>query len=164
MRVTITDGLAEELISQLPHSRRQGIAGLDAEVEQRLTETLHAPGSRVVLSLEELELIAQALGTGLPLRNKLDLQRAVESASRIHLGDVRLVWTPTQLKQIEEKARKIGETTERLIARVAARVLTDVFMVQPAAEGVLYTPGFDPTDEIEDEEPGLDEEPDAAGP
>jgi len=148
MRVTISDGLAEALQAQL----RGGMKNtLDNEVEKRLNETLHAPAGRVVLSYAELEDIALALGTGLPIRNKTDLARAVNSAAQIHLGNVRLVWTPNQLKQIEERAKRIGETTDRFVARVAAKLLLDVFLVQPADEGVLYTPGFDPTQEIEED-------------
>lgn len=151
MRVTITDGLAEELTAQL-----RGRGTLDAEVERRLTETLHAPDGRVVLSMAELEAIAQRLGTGLPIRNKQDLQRTVEAMARITLGDVRLTFTPPQLELIQERAQKIGDTPERFIARVASKVLTDIFLVQPAGEGVFYTPGFEPEDENDDTGPPLD--------
>lgn len=141
MRVSISDGTAEELQAQL-----RGRDTLDTEVERRLVETLHAPHGRVVLSLEELEEIALRLGTGLPIRNKQDLQRAIQQTAQLHLGDVRLTFTPPQLAQIEERAKKIGDTPERFVARVASKLLTDVFLVQPAEEGIFYTPGFEPGD------------------
>jgi hypothetical protein len=137
MRVSITDGLAEELQAQL-----KGRGTLDQEVERRLTETLHAPHGRVVLSLEELEQIAQQLGTGLPIRTKADLLRALESVAQLHFGHVRLVWTPAQLSLIAEKANKHGLTVAQFVGHVAAKLLVDVFNVAPAADGVFYTPGF----------------------
>jgi hypothetical protein len=142
-RVTITDGLAEELDSQ------KTAATLDVEVEQRLVETLHAPRSRVVLSLAELEQIAERVGTGLPIRNKADLLRTLDQVARVTLGDVRLVWTPTQLVQIEEKAAKHGMRPAEFVAQVASKLLLDVFNVLPGEQGIFYTPGFDPTDELD---------------
>lgn len=145
MRVTISDGLAEELDSQ------KTAASLDAEVERRLTETLHAPRARVVLSLDQLEDYARLLGTGLPIRNKIDLDRALMNVSQVHLGHVRLQWTPTQLQQITEKAGKHGMTPAEFVAQVAAKLLTDIFLVAPGDQGIFYTPGFDPDQDLEDE-------------
>lgn len=151
MRVTISDGLAEELETQL-----NGRGTLEGEVEKRLTETLHASGSRVVLSVTELDQIASRISTGLPLRTKADLFRAINQTAQLTLGNERLVWTPSQLAQIEERARKIGETPERFVARVAAKLLLDVFMVAPGDQGVFYTPGFDPTDDFDQVDAALD--------
>lgn len=145
MRVTITDGLAEELDSQ------KAASTLDAEVELRLTETLHAAKFRVVLSLAQLEEIAVLLGTGLPIRNKRDLDRALNSVSQVHLGHVRLQWTPSQLQQIEEKAKKYNLRTDEFVAQVASKLLLEIFNVAPGTQGVFYTPGFDPDDALEDE-------------
>jgi hypothetical protein len=153
MKVSIPDDVAETLQTQL-----KGRRSLEAEVALRLTETLHAPDGRVVLSLHELQEIADRLGTGLPMRNKLDLDRALSATAQIHMGDARLVFTPSQFVLIEERAQKAGETTERFIGMVAAKVIEQIFMIPPGAQGVFYTPGFDPDDSLEDEEPA-----DAAG-
>lgn len=148
MKISIPDELAESLQAQL-----SGRATLESEIAKRLTETLHAPGSRVVLSLHDLQEIADRLGTGLPMRNKLDLDRALDATARISMGNCRLVFTPTQLQQIEERAQKAGETPERFIGMVAAKVIEQIFMIPPGDQGVFYTPGFDPDDALEDEEP-----------
>lgn len=153
MRVQISDELGESLQTQL-----RGRGTVDAEVEARLTETLHAPDGRVVLSLRELQAIADRLGTGLPMRNKVDLLRAIDATARVDMGKVRLVWTPTQLQQIEERARKAGETPARFLGMIAAKVVADVFQITPADQGVFYTPGFDPDDALEDEEPESSQE------
>lgn len=142
MRVSIQDTTAEILTSQL-----RGRATLDGEVEARLQETLHAPEGRVVLSWKELEEIAERLGTGLPIRTKRDLGAAIESTAQLKLGNVRLQFTPKQLQLIEERAQKVGDTTERFVARIASKLITDIFLIQPADEGVFYTPGFEPGDE-----------------
>lgn len=147
MRVSITDGLGEELLAQL-----KGRGTLEAEVEKRLTETLHAPGTRVVLSTDDCDEIARILCTGLPIRTKPDLLRAVSQAGAVSIGNVRLQFTPTQLQQIEERARKVGDTLDQFVGRVAAKLLTDIFLVAPGEQGVFYTPGFDPTTEIEHED------------
>lgn len=141
MRVSIQDTTAEVLQGQL-----KGRGTLDSEVEQRLQEGLHAPEGRVVLSWQELEQIAERLGTGLPIRTKQDLGRAIEQTAQLSLGNTRLTFTPRQLQQIEERARKVGDTPERFVARVAAKLMTDIFLVQPAEEGIFYTPGFEPED------------------
>lgn len=146
MRVTITDALGEALAAQ------RTTQDLDREVEQRLRETLHAPRSRVVLSLDQLEEIAQQIGTGLPIRNKGDLDRALSQVAQVRLGNLRLQWTPSQLREIEAKAEKHGLTTAEFIAQVASKILMDVFNVPPGSQGVFYTPGFDPDDSVEDEE------------
>lgn len=142
MRVSIQDTTAEIITSQLKGNRT-----LDGEVDFRLQETLHAPEGRVVLSWQELEEIAERLGTGLPIRTKQDLGRAIAQTAQLHLGDTRLVFTPSQLLLIEERARKVGDTPERFVARIASKLLTDIFLIQPADEGVFYTPGFEPEDD-----------------
>ena len=157
MRISIPDELAESLQTQL-----RGRGTVEMEAAARLAQTLHAPGTRVVLSERELQEIADRLGYGLPIRNKVDLDRALDQTAQITMGNVRLAFTPQQLLQIEERARKVGETPERFIGMVAARVLSDFFNVPPGDQGVFYTPGFDPEDTAEDEEaeePAPDEEP-----
>jgi len=144
MRITISDDLGEQLISQL-----KGRQTLDGEIEQRLTATLHAPGARVVLSLEELDRIAQQISTGLPIRTKADLLQAVGSIGRVSIQNCRLVFTPSQLLQIEDRAKKAGETPERFIGMIAAKVVSDVFQVAPADQGVFYTPGFEDADSVD---------------
>lgn len=148
MRVTISDELAEALQAQL-----NGRTTLDQEAERRLQETLHAPGSRVVLSLDQLEEIAERIGTGLPIRNLGDLDRALGQVAQLKLGNERLVFTPSQLLLIEERAHKAGETTERFVGMIAAKIVSDIFMIAPGSQGVFYTPGFDPDDETPDNDP-----------
>jgi len=147
MKISIPDELAEALQAQL-----SGRNTVESEVAKRLLETLHAPGSRVVLSLHELQEIAERLGTGLPMRNKLDLDRALDQTAQVHMGNCRLVFTPTQFQQIEERAKKAGETPERFIGMVAAKVIEQIFQIAPGDQGVFYTPGFDPDQDLEDEE------------
>lgn len=156
MKISIPDDTAETLQAQL-----KGRTTLEQEVAVRLQQTLHAPDSRVVLSLRDLQEIADRLGTGLPLRNKLDLDRALDSVAQIHMGNSRLTFTPVQLQQIAQRAKKAGETPERFIGLIAAKVMESIFLIAPADQGVFYTPGFEPDDR---EDPGdEDEDRHAAG-
>lgn len=150
MRLTLADEVLDPVLAGLKPG-----ASVEQEIERRLTATAEVQGAApfVVLSLADLDQVADRIGTGLPIRTRADLFRVLDQVAQLTLGNVRLVFTPTMLGQIEEKARKIGETPERFMARVAARVVTDVFMVEPAPEGVLYTPGFDPDQDLEDVEP-----------
>lgn len=147
MRVQLLDEVVDNIASRL----RPG-ESVEKEIERRLiaAEDVRPREQFVTLCQAELDAVAERIGTGLPIRSKADLLRAIDQVARITLGDVRLVFTPNQLGQIEERAKKIGETPERFVARVAAKLLMDVFLVEPAPEGVLYTPGFDPDDSVED--------------
>jgi hypothetical protein len=118
------------------------------EVAARLTATLHAPGGRIVLSQAELTQIAEALGTQLPITTQIDLMRACNAVGQLHLESTRLAFTPPQLRLIQERAAKSGDTLPQFVARIASKLLTDVFLVQPAREGVFAAP----TVEVDPEE------------
>lgn len=150
MRISIDDTLAEGLGAGLKPGQ-----SVEKEIERRLVAGAHVPATQplIVLNTEEMDAIAERLGTGLPIRTKVDLLRAIDQTAQLTLGNERLVFTPSQFKQIEDKASRIGETVTRFVGRVAAKLLTDVFLVEPGSQGVFYTPGFDPDDAIEDEEP-----------
>ena len=77
MRLSIDDTLAERLQQQL-----KGRRSLDAEVTFRLQETLHAPNTRVTLGLEQLDQLAEMLGTQLPIRSFSQLRDACGAAAR----------------------------------------------------------------------------------
>lgn len=132
MRVSIPDTLGETLQAQL-HGRRT----LDEEVTVRLQDTTHAPNNRVVLSQQDLNFIADRLGTGLPITTKIELTRAIDQTAQIHIGNSRLQFTPNQLLLIQHRADRLGESVDRFIARIAAKLLEDIFLVQPASEGVF---------------------------
>ena len=71
---------------------------------------------------------------------KAELYRAIDSLAQLQLGNTRLIFTPSQLALLAERADKLGDTVDQFVARVAAKLLTDVFMVQPATEGVFMPP------------------------
>lgn len=152
MRVSIHDELTDTLQAGLKSGQ-----SLEEEVNRRLAACahVHGKGPMVVLDTAEMDSIATRIGTGLPIRSKTDLLRAIDQVARVRMGDERLDFTPTQLQQIEEKAKKIGETPERLIGRIASKVITDLFLIEPGDQGVFYTPGF----HEQDEEPEPAEEP-----
>lgn len=147
MRVQLSDELVDAIGAGLKTD-----SSVAAELERRLQETVHVKGKEplIVLNTTEMDAIAERIGTGLPIRAKADLLRAIDQTAQLTMGAERLVFTPSMLKQIEEKARKIGETPERLVGRIASKVITDIFLIEPGEQGVFYQPGFDPTDEIED--------------
>lgn len=143
MRVQLSDEIVEAATAGL----RPGDS-LEKELERLLSacSTVQPRTAFVVLCQAELDAIAGRIGTGLPVRTKADLLRAIDQTAQLTLGNVRLQFTPNQLGQIEARAKKLGETTERLVARIASKLMTDVFNIEPAPEGVLYTPGFEPDD------------------
>lgn len=126
MRLSISDDLAERLQAQL-----QGRRTLDEDVERRLRETL-PPAPRVTLGARELEQVEIALGTQLPLRTSAQVIEACGYAAQLHLGRVRLNWTPRQIEQIQERATRAGYSVEEFVARVASQLLTEIFLIQPA--------------------------------
>lgn len=151
MRVAISDELADGMAAGLKTGQP-----LEAEVERRLQAAAHVHGKTplIVLNTTEMDAIAERIGTGLPIRAKADLLRAIDQTAQLTMGSERLVFTPSQFKQIEEKARRIGETPERLVGRIASKIITDIFLIEPADQGVFYTPGFDPTTDATDEDEG----------
>lgn len=157
MRVDLNDDLVEDIRAGLKPG-----ASLEMELERRLKATRHVRAAQplIVLDIQQMDEITDRIGTGLPIRDRAGLYRALDQVAQLKLGNVRLAFTPTMLSQIEERARKIGETTERFVARVASKILTDIFLVPPPESdaGVFYQPGFDPTTEIEDEEEPVGEE------
>lgn len=156
MRISISDELADVMAAGLKSGQP-----LEQEVERRLQACAHVHGRAplIVLDTTEMDAIAERIGTGLPIRAKVDLLRAIDQTAQLKMGSERLVFTPSQLKQIEEKARRIGETAERLIGRIASKIITDVFLIEPGDQGVFYTPGFDPEAEYDknrdDDTPGV---------
>lgn len=149
MRVTLNDELTDDVQAGLKVGQ-----SVEQEIERRLKACGHVCGKDplIVLNTTQMDAIAERLGTGLPIRTPQDLMRAIDQVAQVTVGNVRLVWTPTQLQQLEEKARKIGTTVDDLVARVTSKLLTDIFLIEPGAQGVFYTPGFDPTDALEDSE------------
>lgn len=147
MRVSISDQLADAMQAGLKTGQP-----LEDEVERRLYAAVHVLGRAplIVLDTKEMDAIAERIGTGLPIRAKADLLRAIDQTAQLTMGNERLVFTPSQFKQIEEKARRIGETPERLVGRIASKIITDIFLIEPGDQGVFYTPGFDPDAELED--------------
>lgn len=147
MRILIDDDLADNLGTTA--------AAVEQEAGRRLAATTHVLPKQplIVLDTKEMDAIAERIGTGLPIRAKADLLRAVDQTAQLKMGNERLVFTPSQLKQIEEKARRIGETPERLVGRIASKIITDIFLIEPGDQGVFYTPGFDPNVDAEDAEP-----------
>lgn len=145
MRITLADDVIDALQAQLKPG-----TSLEQEIERRLTASAHVPARQplIVLNTTEMDQLAERVGTGLPIRTAQDLFRAVDQLAEIRLGKSRLVFTPTQLRQVEERAQKAGVPLDQFIGMIAAKVVTDVFGIAPGDQGVFYTPGFDPDTEL----------------
>jgi hypothetical protein len=128
MRVTIPDDVADQIAEQL-----QGRRTLDEDVTRRLQQTLAAgPGDvRLVLGGSQLLALGEALGTDIPIRTFERLLTLAERLAQLHLGHVRLQWTPEQLALLTARAERSGLSVEHLVAGVASRLLSEVFLVPP---------------------------------
>lgn len=153
MRISITDELADHLGTTAEAVEREAVRRLQAAAHVVPKHPL------IVLNSTEMDAIAERIGTGLPIRTKVELMRAIDQTAQLTLGNARLVFTPGMLRQIEDRAKRIGETPERLVGRIASKLITDVFLIEPGPEGVFYTPGFDPEVEYDaardDDTPGV---------
>jgi hypothetical protein len=126
MRLSIPDDLAEQLQTQL-----KGRKTIEEDVTARVRETLPL-SPRLTLGIRDLEAVEGALGTHLPIRTIPQLLEACTASAQLHLGHVRLQWTPKQLEQIAERATRAGYSVEEFVARVASQLMTEIFLIQPA--------------------------------
>ena len=128
MRVTIPDEMAEALTEYI-HGRRT----LEQEIQVRLQESLAAgPGeSRLVLGSDRLVELGEALGTELPIRTPERLLTLCTRLAQLHLGEVRLTWTPEQLALLTARAERSGLSVPQFVAGIASRLLSEVFLVEP---------------------------------
>lgn len=128
MRVTIPDDLADQLAEQL-----QGRRTLDEEITKRLEQTVRAGegDARLVLGTAQLLALGTALGTEIPIRTFQRLLGLCERLAQLHLGHVRLEWTPEQLAELERRAERSGLSVPQFVATVASRLMQEVFLVPP---------------------------------
>lgn len=80
------------------------------------------PGARILLVAGEiLETLENILGGGSVL-NQGDLLKKVSRLAGISFLHIRLPFTPNQLEQLEEKAKRNSLTVEQLVHRTAPRI------------------------------------------
>ena len=91
----------------------------------RLEYDLVAPIG-VVLSPADCARLEQTLGVG-NTQIPTVLVQAVERLAAIHIGDVRLEFTPGQLSEIAYRATKRGHTIEQEIRLVVDRIRDEIF-------------------------------------
>jgi hypothetical protein len=127
MRISISDDLADRLTPLLKGAQ----ATVEKEVERRVAATI-GQGRFIVLHEADMAQLAELLGTQLPISTKPDLASACRASGQVHLGHKRLEFTPPQLQQIKERATRAGYPLDEFIARVASKVMTEIFLIQPA--------------------------------
>jgi len=129
MRVTIPDTLADQLTEQLPGRRT-----LDEEIAGRLRLTLRAAQPQLVLGREDLATLSEALGTDLAITSVDRLHQLCAQLAQVHLGHVRLQWSPEQLRLLQDRAARSSLSVAQLVVHIASRVMQDVFLLPPPAE------------------------------
>lgn len=102
---------------------------LETAAAQHLANALIAippTGRYAIISAPELQALEDILGGGSVLHGK-DLLAKVQRLAGITYHHVRLQFTPGQLEDLQEKARRQGKTVEQLVEQMAPRIHEQFF-------------------------------------
>lgn len=81
---------------------------------------------RLVLDQESCESLERTTGIG-STRNTEELIKSVERLASIHIGDVRIAFTPGQLEELTHRAHKRGFMIGQEIERIVDRIRDELF-------------------------------------
>ena len=98
--------------------------GAITAARRMLTTPVLTPGLH--LDLNDVARLEAFLGVSVPLTPE-GLLRAVERLTAVHLGDVRIPFTPGQLAELNHRAQKRGRTLEQEMRAVVARLQDELF-------------------------------------
>lgn len=124
LRVVISDDTLQRL-QALSDDTRVDLEKLAAQWLERAVKTLPL-GRAVVVQGEILDRLEATLGGG-SLLNEADLAKKVARLAGISFLHVRLPFTPNQLEELAEKARRNSLTVEQLVNRTAPRIYEQFF-------------------------------------
>jgi hypothetical protein len=100
------------------------LEGLLADVRMQILTPWPTPG--LTLTPVECDQIATALGLG-SRPTAASILTAVERLAALHIGDIRIPFTPGQLAELQHRAGKRGRTVEAEMRAVVARVEEELF-------------------------------------
>ena len=98
--------------------------GAIAAARRMLTAPVLQPG--IHLDLLDVSRLEAFLGVSVPL-TAATLLMHVERLTAVHLGDVRIPFTPGQLAELNHRAQKRGRTLDQEIRAVVARLQDELF-------------------------------------
>lgn len=124
VRLELPDATYEQFEEEAQRVRQP----LERVITNRVLTVGQIPtGARVILLTgETLDQLEQILGGG-SILNAEDLLKKVERLAGISFVHLRLPFSPSQLEQLQEKARRQGLTVEQLVHRTAPRVYEQFF-------------------------------------
>lgn len=128
MRVTIPDELAQKLE---PHvTPTFTIDRLVTMAVEKLG--VQSPTARF-LPLSEGDINALESRLGVPAIGTFsDLYRAIDDLARVKIGNITLQFSPGQLREIEDRARREGTTPDDVVLRIVYAMLPQFFAIAPA--------------------------------
>lgn len=124
LRVLVTDETLQRL-QALSDDTRVDLEKLAGQWLDRAVKVL-PPGRALVVGGDILDRLEATLGGG-SLLNEADLAKKVARLAGISFLHVRLPFTPNQLEELEEKARRNSLTVEQLVHRTAPRIYEHFF-------------------------------------
>lgn len=133
MKISISDDLAETLLSQL----RDG-QDLDALIERRLAELSYIPlGERFLpLTHADRDAIGMAAGRTIPPQTVGQIITYIERLGQIRLGDIKIDFSAGQLEEVARMAAREHKSPAEYAGRIAATILSQFFR-SPGAAGEL---------------------------
>ena len=127
LRVTLPDPSMDKLYERTKFAPGGDLELTASKVLMAGLTMLPAEGGRVVvLTGDDLRALEELLGGG-SILNSPDLRQKVERLAGISFQHVRLQFTPSQLEQVQEKARRQNKSVEQLVDQMAPRIHEQFF-------------------------------------
>jgi hypothetical protein len=122
--VQIADELYDHYLGQSEAMQQRGATVSAEELMADRLERFKAvdPGDRVVVIDPKSRQKLEGLLSGGSLMDADDLIRKVEGAMSIRIGDIRLDFTPGQMKEMAHLARRNGRALEEVVKDTVARM------------------------------------------
>ncbi|HEY6415607.1 MAG TPA: hypothetical protein VIX41_05205 [Acidimicrobiales bacterium] len=105
----------------------RGTHTLDVLTEARFRQTYEAvPSGGLTLTAAQCARLEQTVGLGVT-QIPIAFILAVERLAALHIGDIRLDFTPGQLEELQHRAVKRGQTIEDAVRAVVHRIRDEIF-------------------------------------
>lgn len=127
------DDVYDSFLSQAEELQRLGQSVSPEEViVDRLVRFRHvSPSDRVVVIDPKTRNRLEVVLSGGSLMDAADLLKKVEALADVRIGEVRLEFTPPEIKQIKRWADRNGRTAESVLKEVVDRLKMGVFDLVP---------------------------------
>lgn len=134
--LTVPDEVAEEYKKgALPgHSLEQTLGA------QLIKYKACRPTDRFILVDPGARERLEKLTTQLPFKSAEDIVGAVEQLAGVHVGSIRLNWTPIQYRELKGKADRWGMSPEQYTEAVVRRILEEHLLSTTPRVGEMLEP------------------------